>query len=188
MQGVQAAMLPTAGCKLQQGKRGCPPGAQRLLQGCRQQDLKLQAAGCELQGCRLHGCRLHVAGCKGLSVRAQSAQLELRGCSQQGPRQQVAPCKSAGCKAAGSGLQVALGKAWCAQHIAAALAKRRKRSIVATTGPFLLKPLEVLSSCCQLSARAIDRFKPSVTCSGVQVRARAVTSQLQSCSRRQGAW
>ncbi len=72
-----------------QVKHGHAQCAQRQLQGCMQQDPRLQAARCVLQG-----CRLPVAGCKGPSARTACAW----GSCKQDPRLRAAGCMLQGCR------------------------------------------------------------------------------------------
>ncbi len=127
-------------------------GAQRQLQGCRQRDPRLQAAGCVLQGCRLQGCRRQVAGCKGFRVgthSTHSGRFEAAGSRIQGCRQQVARCKAAGCR-----LQSARGQAWArTAHTAAGPAKRRKPCTPAVWHPKISAP-----PACQCLQQAKPRY------------------------------
>ena len=68
--------LQAPGSGVQGVKGGRAQRGQRELKGCRQQDLRLQAAGCALQGCRLQCRRLQAAGCR-LQGALRSAPLEI---------------------------------------------------------------------------------------------------------------
>ncbi len=140
------------------------------LQGCRQHDPRLEAAGCTLQGCRPQCYRPQVACWIGLSMcmhSAHSGSCKGAGRRIQGCRQQVVHCKTAGCKAPDCWLHAARGQAWArAASTATAFAMRRKRGASAlwhseTATPSVHHLLQLAKPSIHSQKRAVQK-DPSV--------------------------